>query len=180
MKTWIIAILLFGCVTAQAQAHPHVFITPKAVIMMNNHFLSQVNVEWDFDEMSSALYLESCGSDNNGIWNLIFPQTQLLADGRQAARSGYYTYVEIDGTLISNLILADFTSDFIDGNLRCRFTLNINQNVDKTFKIWFDDPTIYNAFDVQRGNFQVVDQSGTHPRLQKQTESDIDKICLLY
>lgn len=178
MKTWIMAILLTFFVTPLVQAHPHVFITPKAVIMINNHFVSQVNVEWAFDDMSSTLFLESCGSDTNEVWNLIFPTTQLLVDGRQGERSGYYVNVEIDGMLINNLTPEDFKADFIDGSLHCHFTLNINQNVDKSLKIWFDDPTIFNAFDILQSNFQVSDQSGLSYVLQKQTENDIDKICL--
>jgi len=180
MKTWIMAILFVMFVTLQVQAHPHVFITPKAVVMMNNHFVSSINVEWDFDAMSSTLFLESCGSNTDEIWDLVFPQTQILADGSQSARSGYYTNVEIDGTSVGNITPTDFRADFVDGSLRCRFTVNINQNVDYSLKIWFDDSTIYNAFDVQRGHFHASDQCGTSHILQKQAENDIDKILLSF
>jgi hypothetical protein len=69
---------------------------------------------------------------------------------------------------------------FVNGSLHCNFTININQKVDNTVKIRFDDSTIYNAFDVQRGNFQVSDQGGTSHVLHKQTDKDIDKIVLLF
>lgn len=180
MRTWILTILLTFFVTPLAQAHPHVFITPKATIIMSNHFVSQINVEWDFDAMSSTLFLESSGSDPEEIWKMVFPDTQVLENGRQVARTTYYTNVELDGNPAGNLTPSGFNADFVDGILRCQFTLLINQNVDSTIKIWFDDPTIYNAFDVQRGNFQVSDQSGTSHVLQKQNENDIDKICLTF
>jgi len=180
MKAWIMAILFIIFFAPQAQAHPHVFITPKAVVTMNNHVVSQINVEWDFDDMSSAMFSESVGSNTDEIWNLVFPPSQVLADGSQAVRSGYYTNIEIDGTPIANLTPVDFKATFVNGGLHCNFTIIINQNVDHTVKIWFDDSTIYNAFDVQRGNFQVSDQSGTSHVLQKQTEKDIDKILLSY
>lgn len=178
MKTWICTLLFMVFISLPAQAHPHVFITPKATVIMNDHFVSQINVEWDFDDMSSALFLESCGSNTAKIWSLVFPENQLLANGGQAPRTSYYTSVEIDGVPVANLTPADFTADFVNGSLRCQFTLYINQNVNHIMKIWFDDPTIYNAFDLQSGNFQFIDQSGASHGLQMQTENDIDKIFL--
>lgn len=178
MKTWIWTLLFMVFISLPAQAHPHVFITPKATVVMNDHFVSQINVEWDFDDMSSALFLESCGSNTAEIWQLVFPENQLLANGGQAPRTSYYTTVEIDGVPAANLTPADFTAHFVNGSLRCQFILYINQNVDHIMKIWFDDPTIYNAFDLQSENFQFIDQSGAFHGLQMQTENDIDKIFL--
>lgn len=178
VKTWIIAILFTFLFTPIVQAHPHVFITPKATVVMNNHSVSQINVEWDFDAMSSALFLESCGSNPDEIWNTVFPQTQVLTDGSQSARSGYYTNVEIDGVPIDNLTPANFNVSYVDGSLHCQFTLNINQNINNTLKIWFNDPSMNDAFDVQQGNFQVSDQSETSHVIQRQTENDIDKIII--
>lgn len=159
------------------EAHPHVFITPKAEIVGNDHFVSQINVEWDFDDMSSSLFLESSGSDTGEIWSLVFPDMQLTADGQQVARSNYYTDVEIDGTPVDDLKPENFNASFVNGKLYCTFTLYINKNVDSTLKLWFDDPTIYNAFDIEPENFSV---SGTAGSLQKQTENDIDKIYLSF
>lgn len=179
LKAWIIAVfftILFS--TPHAQAHPHVFITPKATLITNDHFVSQINVDWEFDAMSSSLFLESAGSNTAEIWNLVFPETQLLANGEQTTRTGYYTYVEIDGRVMNDLIPTDFTADFVDGSLHCRFTLNINQTVGNTLKIGFSDPTAYNDFDIQRGNFHILAQSGATPVLEKQTENYIDKISL--
>jgi ABC-type uncharacterized transport system substrate-binding protein len=163
-----------------AQAHPHVFITPKAVVTINNHVVSQVNVEWDFDELASSLFLECAGTDNGEIWKLVFPELQLLADGSKAPRSGYYTNVEIDGVPIPNLVPGNFQANYVDGSLHCQFTLDINQNVDHTFKIWFNDPTIYNDFDTQQGNFQFQGQNDTEFVVQKQTQDDIDKIYMSF
>ena len=179
MKAWIIAVfftILF--ITPHAQAHPHVFITPKATLITNDHFVSQINVEWEFDAMSSSLFLESVSSNTAEIWNLVFPETQLLANGGQTARTGYYAYIEIDGRVINDLIPTDFTADFADGILRCRFTLNINQTVGNAMKLGFSDPTTYNDFDIQRGNFQILAQSGATPVLEKKTENYVDKILL--
>lgn len=180
-KAWIIAVFFIVLlIIPQAQAHPHVFITPKATIITKDHFVSRVNVEWEFDAMSSSLLLECGGSNTAEIWNLLFPKTLLLANGGQTARTGYYTFVEIDGRVIDDLIPADFKADFVDGILRCRFTLNINQNANNSFRIWFNDSTIYNDFDVQIENFQVINQSGIRPSLRQQIENYIFKICLLW
>ncbi|EGO62892.1 hypothetical protein ALO_15817 [Acetonema longum DSM 6540] len=130
--------------------------------------------------MSSSLFLECGGSNTAEIWNLLFPKTQLLANGGQADRTGYYTFVEIDGRVIDDLIPADFRADFVDGILRCRFTLNINQNVNNSFRIWFNDPTTYNDFDVQLENFQVIDPNGIPLSLRQQIENYIFKISLLW
>jgi ABC-type uncharacterized transport system substrate-binding protein len=178
VKTWIFVLLCIVFISPPAQAHPHVFITPRATVIMNDHLVSQINVEWDFDDMSSALFLESSGSNPAEIWYLVFPENQLLANGAQAPRTSYYTTVEIDGIPVANLTPAYFTTNFVNGSLRCQFTLYINQNVGNTIKIWFEDPTTYNAFDIQIGNFQLVDQSGASHVLQKQTQNDIDKIFL--
>lgn len=178
MRIWILALLFTTFITPLSQAHPHIFITPKATFIMDNHFVSQINVEWEFDSMSSSLFLESSGSNTAEIWNLVFPETQLLANGVQVVRTSYYTTVEIDGTPVSNLTPTDFKADFVNGNLRCQFTLNINQTVGNTMEIGFSDPTIYNDFDIQRGNFQILDRSDITPVLAKQTEKYIDKISL--
>lgn len=178
MKPWIFAIFFAIFITAPVQAHPHIFVTPKATFILNDHFVSQIDVEWDFDDMSSALFLESCGSNTTEIRNLVFPETQLLANGSQVVRTSYYTTVEIDGTPVNNLIPSNFKAEFVNGNLHCHFTLNINQPIGSTMKIGFNDPTIYNDFDVQKGNFQIYNHSGSVPVLTKQTENDIDKIFL--
>ena len=180
MKAWIIAFLFTLFISSPSQAHPHIFITPKATFIMNDHFISQINVEWDFDDMSSALFAESCGSNTAGIWSLVFPATQILANGSQVSRTSYYTYVEIDGIPVGNLTPENFSADFVNGSLRCKFTVSIRQNAGNTIRLWFDDPTIYNAFDIQRGNFQVLDQSGALPVLRQVTENDIDKISLAW
>ncbi len=180
MKIRTIAILFMISFTSLAQAHPHVFITPKAVITINNHAVSQIDLEWDLDAMSSSLYLESCGSDSSEIWKILFPETQLLADGSYAARSGYYTTVEIDGSPIANVIPANFQTSYVDGSLHCQFTLYINQYVNNSLKIWFDDSTIYNAFDVQEENFQINDQNGAGYTIQEQNEINIDKVSVAF
>lgn len=178
MKTWLFVFLCIAFISSPAQAHPHVFIAPKATLIMNDHLVSQINVEWDFDDMSSALFFEIYGSNPAEIWNLVFPENQLLPNGGQVPRTSYYTTVEIDGIPIANLIPAYFTANFVNGSLHCQFTLYINQNVGNTIKIWFEDPTTYNAFDIQIGNFQLVDQSGASHVLHKQTQNNIDKIFL--
>lgn len=180
VKVWIIAMGLITLFVPLTEAHPHIFITPKAVVALNNHFVSQVDVEWDFDDMSSSLFLESCGSNTDQIWDLVFADTQVLSGRHQTKRSAYYLNVEIDGMPISNLRPNDFKANFVNGNLQCRFTLYINQIVDHSFKIWFDDPTIYNSFDTQQGNFQIADQSGAGHVFYKQTENDIDKMCVSF
>lgn len=180
MKIWTIAILFMIFFTPLAKAHPHVFITPKAVITINNHAVSQIDVEWDLDAMSSSLYLESCGSDSSEIWKILFPETQLLVNGSYTPRAGYYTTVEIDGTPIANVIPSNFQTSYVDGSLHCQFTLYVNQHVNNSLRIWFDDSTIYNAFDVQGENFQINDQNGVSYTIQKQNENDIDKISVAF
>lgn len=180
MKTWIVTFLFTIIFIPLAQAHPHVFITPKAVITINKHAVSQIDVEWDLDAMSSSLYLEGCGSDSSQIWKILFPETQLLVDGGYAARAGYYTTIEIDGTPIANVMPANFQTSYCDGSLHCQFTLYINQYVNNSLKIGFDDATIYNAFDVQEENFQINDQNSVGYTIQKQTENNIDKIFVAF
>ena len=171
MKIWILAILFVIVGIPAVQAHPHVFITPKAEIIMNNHSLSQINVEWDFDEMSTSLYVETCGSNEGEIHDILFPKNQ----------KSYFTNVEIDGNLIDNLIPSDFKAESVNGSLHCKFTLYINQNVDNTLKIWFDDPTIFNNFTTSLENFLASDQqTGINYVLQKQTQNDIDKISFKF
>lgn len=177
MRTWIFFILSVFFLIPSAQAHPHVFITPKAVVVANNHLVSQINVEWDFDDMSSSLFLESCGSNLEEIWNLVFPETQLLQNGSYAVRTNYYTTVDIDGMPIDNLTPADFKADFVNGRLRCQFVLYINQTVNSTMRIRFNDPTIYNDFNIEQENFHLVDQeTGINRVLQLRTQNYIDEI----
>ncbi len=180
MKTWTLAMLFMIFFIPLAQAHPHVFITPKTVIAIDNHAVSQIDVEWDLDAMSSSLYRESCGGDSSEIWKIIFPETQLLANGSYTARSGYYTTIEIDGSSIANVIPANFQTSYVDGSLHCQFTLYINQYVNNSLRIWFDDATNYNAFDVQEENFQINDQNGASYTIQKQNENYIDKIFVAF
>ena len=163
---------------ARAQAHPHVFITPKATLITNDHLVSQINVEWEFDAMSSSLFLESAGSNTAEIWNLVFPKIQLLENGSQTTRTGYYAYVEIEGRMINDLMPTDFTADFVDGILHRRFNLLINQTVGNTMKFGFNDPTAYNDFDIQKENFQILAQSGATPLLGKKIENYVDRISL--
>lgn len=180
MKTWLMAVLCSFIFTLPVSAHPHVFITPKATIVISNHAVSQINVEWDFDDMSSALFKESGGSDSAAIWNLVFPQMQLLVNGSQAPRSGYYTYLEIDGKPYPNLTPAYFQTTFVDGILQCRFTLFINQPINHSVTLWFDDPTIYNQFDMDPGNFQIDNQSAQPVSLEQRSESGVDKIYVSF
>lgn len=181
MKIWLRGILfiIFFIAMPSAEAHPHIFITPQATIIMSDHFVSQINVEWDFDDMSSALFSESYGTNRDDIWNSIFPVTQLTQDGRQVPRAGYYTNIEIDGTSLPDITPANFKVDYNNGNLQCKFTLYLNQTVDNSLKISFTDPTIYNDFDVQEENFEVwQQQNGVHYTLRKETATDLAYIHL--
>jgi ABC-type uncharacterized transport system substrate-binding protein len=181
MRIWILAMLSVFFLIPSVQAHPHVFITPKAVVVANNHLVSQINVEWDFDDMSSSLFLESCGSNMEEIWNLVFPETQLLQNGSYAARTNYYTSIDIDGMPIDNLTPADFKADFVNGKLRCQFVLYINQNVNSTMRIRFNDPTIYNDFNIEQENFHLLDQgNGIDRVLELQTQNYIDEIYVSF
>ena len=86
MKTWLIALLLICGTTSSVAAHPHVFITPQAEIILDNHYVSQINVQWIFDAFTSAWIFESCDSNKEEIWNMVFPKTQFRADGRPLIR----------------------------------------------------------------------------------------------
>jgi ABC-type uncharacterized transport system substrate-binding protein len=182
MRILILTLLCIGFSIHPVLAHPHVFITPKAVIEVNNHAVSQINMEWNFDALSSALFLEACNSNTDQIWDLIFPDTQFRADGRTVTRTNYYIYLEIDGTPVANVTPSYFKSEFVDGRLHCQFTIYVNQYVNHNMRMWFWDRSGYDAFDVKQENFSASDQqlNCTVEESQNEHGIEIDNVYLRF
>ena len=75
--------------------------------------------------------------------------------------SDYYTHLEIDGVRIANITPTAFRADFVDGKLHCQFTLNVQQNVNQSLRLWFLDSSAYDYFTINQANFSVSDPQFT-------------------
>ncbi|QPC42234.1 DUF1007 family protein [Kaustia mangrovi] len=134
-----------------AHAHPHVWIeTHSDVVFDEEGRIAAVNVEWQFDEMYSAVAIEGLDTDGNGRYDPEELQP-LAAENISALKEyDYFTYLKANGEQVAYGDVTEFGQFYKDGYLSLYFTVPLAKPVDPRkadveYAIY--DPTFYIAIE---------------------------------
>ena len=179
----IVVLLATGGSIVTVNAHPHLFIDVMAKFMFADSVLSGVHVFWDIDEMSSASLIEEFDLDRNGK----FEKTEYDKIYRDvfswAANSNYFMVV----TWGKKLLKVSGTERFVavilpDKKIRYTFFvpfgIKLPDIVNEKFVMFFNDPSMFVAFDVNKKMITPAENSGWKGAISFEKEDYNDLIIL--
>jgi ABC-type uncharacterized transport system substrate-binding protein len=165
-------IVLMGGLSKSVFAHPHTFVNTGAQFVLSDGMLSEVRIDWVFDEMTTGalLGLSAMEGDRpvdmaelNGMWGQALPAPHRLKD---------FVYIETNGNSIGIPAPSNVQLSLKNGQLRYMATFYVSQPVNAT-KIWFLDASNYIAFTLNGNNIRCLGGGVTIG-----TEQYIDKVFL--
>lgn len=113
------AACLLALLPAAAPAHPHVFIDAGLALDYAGGALTQVTVEWAYDDFYSLLIIEDLGLDPDGD-GILTPEEQAALQGFDADwETGFdgRLYLGVEGRRIALDPPRDFAARYQDGRL---------------------------------------------------------------
>ena len=117
------AVIWFAAVPAAA--HPHVWITTETKFVAHQGAITGVRVGWTFDEMFSATLFEDFGKKFGPKEIAELEKTAF----RRTEKQNYFTFVKVDGKLLSGLKATEFTASVDKGRVRYQFLLRFPKPV---------------------------------------------------
>ncbi len=152
------------------QAHPHMFIDVSAKFVLTDSTLAGFHVYWRFDEMNSAIFTDEY--DKNG--NNQFEPDEVHEIEKEAflrvADQNYYTAFVWDNKFYKirkcekfNVVVGP------DGAVRFSFFVpcefETEEIIGKEMTLFFEDPSMYIAFTLQKDLIQVSTNERWHGKI---------------
>lgn len=136
-----------------AAAHPHVWVTVRDVVVIENNQIKGVEHEWTFDDMYTAMAIE--GLDKNGDGKYSREELQELAqtniDGLKDFEN--FTYAKIAGMKVLFGAPKDYYLEYDKNLLRLHFFLPLAKPIAVTtphFRVTVTDPSYFISFDFDK------------------------------
>lgn len=140
---------------APALAHPHVFVTTNATVVIENGAISAIDHVWTFDEFYTAMAIEGLDTNKDGKYS-----REELAELAKTNMEGlkefqYFTYPKLEK---SDLRLADPKDYYLEHNngvLSLHFRLPLEKPVltdAKGFNFTVADPSFFIAFEMAKSD----------------------------
>jgi ABC-type uncharacterized transport system substrate-binding protein len=179
----VIALLVTGGSIPTVNAHPHLFIDVMAKFMFADSVLSGVNIFWDLDEMTSAPLIEEF--DLNG--NSTFEKTEydkIYQDVFSwASNSNYFMVVTWGKKMLQISRTERFVATILpDKKIRYSFfvpfDIKLPDIVNEKFVMFFNDPSMFVAFDLNRKMITPAENSGWKGTVSFEKEDYNDLIIL--
>ena len=150
-------VIFLNISTKQISAHPHLFIDVAMKFILSDSGLSGIYTYWSIDEMNSAQIIDYYDTNRNGtfekkeliqILKFTLPNIQDMTTISWGLDFCDLQKVEKFNAVIKNKVTVVY-SFFIPCNMRLK---EIN---DKKITVFFEDPTIFIAFDLKKDLIQV-------------------------
>lgn len=163
---------------AVTEAHPHMFVDVSAKFVLTDSTLAGFHVYWKFDEMNSAIFTDEY--DKNGNNQFEPNEVREVEKGAflRVADQNYYTAFVWDNKFYKIREFEKFNALVgSDGAVRfsyfvpCNFAME--EIVGKEMTLFFEDPSMYIAFTLQKDLIQV---STNEKWLGKITFGNIDYV----
>lgn len=166
------------------EAHPHMFIDCSATFKFDSTGLAGIYIYWKFDEMNSAVILLDFDKDKNnelskieqiGIYNRIF---------KNSAKYNFFTHIGYGIELPKIKEVQQFKASIKDKkHLLYSFYIPLNLSIEKIVNglmwVYFEDATMFAAFDLKKNLVQVYNKnSDIETSLSFGKMDYIDKIIL--
>lgn len=148
-------VLALAAATVPARAHPHVFVTTSATVVIENGAITALDHVWTFDEFYTAMAIEGLDTNKDGKYS-----REELAELAKTNMEGlkefqYFTYPKLEK---SDLKVADpptYHLEHKDGILSLHFRLPLEKPVlaeAKGFNFTVADPSFFIAFELAKSD----------------------------
>jgi len=144
------ALLVSLCLAAPASAHPHVWVTARADVVVENGAVSAVQHAWTFDEFYTAMAIEGLDTNKDGHYDRkeLAELAQVNMDGLK--EFAYFTYATSKNAKLAFDPPQDHWLEHTNGLLILHFTLPLTQplpvqGANLTVSIY--DPSYFIAFE---------------------------------
>jgi ABC-type uncharacterized transport system substrate-binding protein len=136
--------------SSPASAHPHAWITARAVVELKQGQVVALQHQWTFDEMYATDATAGLDTNKDGKFDKdeLQPLAQTNMDG--VKEYNYFTTATVAGKAVEFGAPADYWLEFTNGLLTLHFTLPLAQPIPAkgdVMKFSVEDPTFYIAFD---------------------------------
>jgi len=150
---------------ASADAHPHVFVTTREVVVFDPQGrVAAIKNAWTFDEYYTAFLEQGLTKGPDGRYS-----RETLADLAKTNTEGlvdadYFTFIKVNGQAVKFSPPKEYWLEDIGKQLTLHFTLPLAEPVkpSKAFVMRVYDPTYFVAFDPAEGK-DVVRLEGEKP-----------------
>lgn len=160
---------------APADAHPHVWITAQAVVIMDGGKVTAVSQRWGFDEIFSDFVKTEYDADGDGVFD--GEETRAVAEGAFAslAEFGFLTHLRVGGEVRPAGGFRDFEVTLEGGRVVYDFTLPLERPVDPVAEpttLGLYDDTFY--IDVAFSAERPVTFTGGGERCSAELREDVE------
>lgn len=133
-----------------AAAHPHVFVTTKATVIIENGAITAIDHVWSFDEFYTAMAIEGLDTNKDGKYS-----REELAELAKTNMEGlkefqYFTFPKLADAELKVADPKDYYLDHVSGVLALHFRLPLEKPIltdAKGFTFTVADPSFFIAFE---------------------------------
>ena len=141
-------------------AHPHMFIDVSLKFMLSDDGLAGVYVYWDIDEMNSAWIIEDFDKNRNGAFEQNEQKAIFAEAFSKAASDNYFMSMTWGLESMDSVDIEQFSASLknkrtVVYSFYVPCNLRISAMKCRDIYLFFDDPSIYIAFDLKKNLVQA-------------------------
>lgn len=146
----ICCVSVVGMFPKKTQAHPHVFVDASLNLAFDNTGLQYLDVVWDFDEMSSDLFIMDLDTDGDGILTKEEWKAQRTDIEGYLREQNFFVHVVVNGQKLQLTKVVKFIAQ-VDNEKMLSYSMRIPLNIKDTtgaekVQIAIYDPSYYTDF----------------------------------
>lgn len=152
LRTLVLCLLAALVMPAAAMAHPHVWVTSKADIVVEGGKVIAIDHHWTFDEFYTAMAIQGLDKNGDGIYS-----REELAELAQTNMDGlkefeYFTLAKAGGKKLAFGTPSDAWLEHTNGILTLHFRLPLKEPVATTpkFEVAVFDSSAFIAFELAK------------------------------
>ena len=133
-RLYLVAALIFLCLSSDGISHPHVFVDAELTIVFDEQGLAGFRQRWLFDEMFSSTMLSNFDTNNDHSLD-VHEVGEIKKGGFSNLRNyGYFTHIVIDGKTFDVNYVTDFSAEVHDHRLLYTFFVPCHVAASEQFK----------------------------------------------
>jgi ABC-type uncharacterized transport system substrate-binding protein len=133
-RLFLVAVLIFACLSSDAISHPHVFVDAELTIVFDGQGLAGFRQRWVFDEIFSSTMLSNFDKNNDHSLDA-HEVGEIKKGGFSNLRNyGYFTHILIDGKTFDVNYVTEFSAEAHDNRLLYTFFVPCHVAASEQFK----------------------------------------------
>lgn len=145
---WLGALLLLAG-SLEADAHPHVFVQARAVVVFDkNGLMTAIRNVWEFDEAFSAFSVQGLDANGDGRFSTDELKSLARTNVDSLKQFGFFTHLDVDGAKATFREPTEYSAEMNQGRLTLSYTLPLKAPlaVGQTTVLDVFDPAYFVAF----------------------------------